>query len=179
MKLRPRVPYLTTILFLGALSLISSASAQSMEPPEKAAPNFRLKDGQGILSIPISIPRASESDTLEATFDFGFTKGGTPVFNEDKSFIAVTNYPATKTSYVHLFIRHPNGDLTAVNSFNEQAARLLKGRWADAATYRLEAVSMSGRIIQLKVFNYLHGNEAEEHSFKVSVSENGTLKLAQ
>jgi hypothetical protein len=64
----------------------------------------------------------------------------------------VVNFPATKTSYVHLFIRHPNGDVTAVNSINRRAVKLLQGRWAKAAESRLDVRSISGRIMELSVW---------------------------
>jgi hypothetical protein len=181
-----RVSQLSTVLLLSALSLASAASAQSAgtEGPDDAVIGVRrTEDGRSILSIPISIPRGTDVDTLQATFDFGQTKGlgrdDVPVVNQDKSLIAVTNYPATKTSYVHLFMRHSNGDLTAINSFNLRVAKLLEGRWAKAAEYRLEATSISGRIVQLSVFDFIRGNESEEHRLEVSVGMDGTLALAR
>ena len=37
----------------------------------------------------------------------------------------------------------------------------------------------AGRVMQLSVFDYVRGNEAEEHRFKVSVGADGTLSLAR
>jgi hypothetical protein len=172
-----------------SVSLMSPALAQTAPadtPNDPAAVSVRqTDDGHGVLSFSLSIPRGAggDADTLQATFDFGDTKGlgrdGKPVVNQDKSLIAITNYPATKTSYVHLFVRHPNGDLIAVNSVNQRVVKFLTGRWAKAAEYRLEATAITGRVMALSVFDYVKGNEAEEHRLKVSVGADGTLTLAR
>ena len=181
-----RVSCLLTALFLGIPSPTTSALAQGApaQADDDLTPRTRrMEDGRNLLSFKI-IP-AKENDYFEfrAIFDFGKTKGlgrdDKPLANEDKSLIAVTSFPATKTSYVHLFIRQPNGDLTVVNTINLRAAKLLTGRWADAAAYRLEASSITGRVMQLSVFDYVRGNEAEEFKLKVSVGRDGTLTLVQ
>lgn len=161
----------------------SSLNAMALDGKEEVPRIQRTEDGRSLLTIPIIAPREIDFTSYKATFDFGETKGlggeNTPVVNQDKSLIAVTNYPATKTSYVHLFIRQPNGDLTVIHSFNGRAMKLLKDRWAKAVQYRLEVRSISGHIMQLSVFDYTRGNEADEHRFAVSVSKNGNLALAQ
>ena len=176
-----RAAYLSAILLLGVLS---PASAQSAPDADDTAMRIqRTEDGRSLLSFPVNPRKENEFSDFRATFDFGMTKGlgqdDQPVDNQDKSLIAVTNFPATKTSYVHLFMRQPNGDLTVINTVNLRAAKLLTGRWAKAAEYRLAATAIAGRVMQLSVFDYVRGNEAEEHRFKVSVGADGTLSLAR
>jgi len=179
-----RVSFVLTVVLLGVVPLASLVSAEEAAPaPDPAAIRIqRTDDGRSILSFPVRIPRGPDiDDSLRATFEFADTKGldETPVVNKDQSLIAVTNYPATKTAHVYLFIRQPNGDVTAVNSFNQRAAKLLKGRWAKAAESHLQAKSISGRIMQLQAFDYVKGNDGEEYLFKVSVGPDGTLTLAR
>jgi hypothetical protein len=140
-------------------------------------------DEPDVLSFPISVPGLNETalyktDGITALFEFRDTKGLDPkvVVNQDKSLIAVNNYPATKTTYTYLFLRNPNGDLLMINSFNQRVAKLLTGRWVGAADSKVRTVSISGRIMQLSIFNYIRGNEGEELLIRVSVGMDGTLK---
>lgn len=162
---------------------VAAGSAPAAAAADTAPQIQRTTDGRSLLSFPVTPPAENEFSDYVATFDFGQTKGlgngGKPLANEDRSLIAVTNFPATKTSYVHLFVRLPTGDLTVVNSFNGQVAGMLKGRWAEAAAYRVTANAISGRIMQLSVFDYVGpGNSSEELKLKVSVGKDGTLTMA-
>jgi uncharacterized protein len=179
---------------LTALSGFSGEAAAPVPPPQVSAGNAppavdtapqiqRTADGRSLLSFPVTPPAENDFSDYVATFDFGQTKGlgsdDKPLANEDRSLIAITNFPATKTSYVHLFVRQPNGDLTVINSFNAQVAKMLKGRWAEAAAYRVAANAISGRIMQLSVFDYVGpGNNSEELKLKVSVAKDGKLTMA-
>ncbi len=181
---------------LTALSGFSGEATAPAAPPQTSASNApdaaaadtapqiqQTTDRRSLLSFPVTPPAANDFSDYVATFDFGQTKGlgsdNKPLTNEDRSLIAVTNFPVTKTSYVHLFVRQPNGDLTVINSFNAQVAKMLKGRWAEAAAYRVAANAISGRIVQLSVFDYVGpGNNSEELKLKVSIAKNGTLTMA-
>jgi len=127
-------------------------------------------------SLSFSIGDAAQG-VLRAIFEIPTAKGAIQeaIVNEDKSLIAVTNYPATKTADSYLFIRHPNGDLTAVASLNRQAAKLLKNKWADAAETHLSVISITGHIMEL--FAHEYGPKAGDYCFKVSVGADGILKL--
>lgn len=156
------------------------ASASNAPAAAGTAPQIQqTADGHSVLSLPVEPPAANDFSDYVATFDFGQTKGlgDKPLTNEDRSLIAITNFPATKTTYVHLFVRQPNGDLVVVNSFNSQIAKMLKGRWAEAASSRVAANAISGRIMQLSVFDYAAGNNAEELKLKVSVGKDGKLTM--
>src|SRR5262249_11383360 len=135
-----------------------------------------------LISFGVVPPKENDFSSFLATFDFGQTKGlgrNDPLVSADKSLVAVTHFPATKTSYVHLFVRHRDGDLTVISSVNKRVAKMLSGRWAEAAAYRVQANSISGRVVQLSVFDYVRGNEAEELKLKVSVGADGTLTLVR
>lgn len=172
--------------FVLCLSAAMPAVAQTAAPAPAPADNSGIQvqqtaDGHGVVSFPINVPRGSDLvDTIQASFDFGETKGlDKPVVNADKSIIAVTSYPATKTSYVSLFLLNANGGLVAINALNLQVGKFLGAPWAEAAQARLAAKSISGRVITLAAFNYTQGNQAQEYDFKLSVGTDGTLKLVK
>ena len=76
--------------------------------------------------------------SLSAVFDFGGTKGflgpsENPsdqggFTNTDKTLIAVNHQPVTKSSYAHLFLRSPAGDLTLLNNVNGRVPGSLRSR---------------------------------------------------
>jgi hypothetical protein len=180
-----RAIYPFSALVLSVVLLMSSAASQNNPPPEDAIVRTRKTyDEPDILSFPISVPGLMnqnalyKTDGITALFEFRDSKGLDPkvVVNQDKSIVAVNHYPATKTTYTHLFLRNPNGDLLVINSFNQRVAKLLTGRWAAAADAKVRTVSIAGRTMQLSIFNYLRGNEGEELLIRVSVGMDGTLK---
>ncbi|MBZ0149677.1 MAG: hypothetical protein K8F62_19340 [Pseudorhodoplanes sp.] len=188
-----RVSCLLMVLFLGIPAPITSALAQTApaELNDDGVPRIRrLEDGRSLLSFSVNRTHGNNFFEYLVTFDFGRTRGlggggvdgDKPVVSEDKSLIAVTHFPATKTSYVHLVIRQPNGDLTVISSVNSRVAKMLNGRWANAAGYSLAVNSISGRIMQLSVFDHVwRNNEAklEEFRLKVRVGRDGTLTLVR
>jgi hypothetical protein len=180
-----RATYPFFALALSVILLITSAAGQDNSPSEDAIIRIRKEyDKPDILSLPVSVPGLTnenaiyKTDGITALFEFRDSKGLDPkvVANQNKSLIAVNHYPATKTTYTHLFLRNPNGDLLMINSFNQRVAKLLTGRWADAANSKVRTVSISDRIMQLAIFNYIRGNEGEELLIRVSVGMDGTLK---
>jgi hypothetical protein len=180
-----RIIYLLSALVLSMILLMSSAAGQNNSPSVDAIIHVRKTYVEpDILSFPVSVPGLTnenalyKTDGITALFEFRDSKGLDPkvVANQDKSLIAVNHYPATKTTYTHLFLRSPNGDLLMINSFNQRVANLLTGRWAEAADRKVRTVSISGRIMKLSIFNYLRGNEGEELLIRVSVGMDGTLK---
>jgi hypothetical protein len=180
-----RATYPFSVLTLSIVLLISSAAGQNNSSSEDAIIRTRkTHDEPDILSFPISVPGLMnqnalyKTDGITALFKFRDSKGLDPkiVVNQDKSLVAVNHYPATKTTYTHLFLRNPNGDLLMINSFNQRVAKLLTGRWAEAADSKVKTVSISGRTMQLSIFNYLRGNEGEELLIRVLVGMDGTLK---
>jgi hypothetical protein len=180
-----RAMYPLSAIVLSAILLMSSAAGQNNSPSTDATIRTRKTfDEPDVLSFPVSVPGLTnetalyKTDGITALFEFRDTKGLDPkvVTNQDKSLIAVNNYPATKTTYTHLFLRNPNGDLLVINSFNQRVAKLLTGRWAAAAEAKVRTLSISGRTMQLSIFNYIRGNEGEELLIRVSVGMDGTLK---
>jgi hypothetical protein len=176
---------LSALVVLSTILLMSSAAGQNSSPSADAIVRTRKTyDEPDILSFPVSVPGLMnqnvlyKTDGITALFEFRDSKGLDPkvVVNQDKSIVAVNHYPATKTTYTHLFLRNPNGDLLVINSFNQRVAKLLTGRWAEAADNKVKTVSISGRTMQLSIFNYLRGNEGEELLIRVSVGMDGTLK---
>ncbi len=128
----------------------------------------------------------TEGGELRVTFDFGPGKGflgpsDNPTTqagfaNSDRTLFAVNHQPVTKSSYVHLLLRSEQGDLTFLNQVNLRAARLLPGRWADAAKNFLRVESVSGRQLTLRTTDFM-GGERSEHEFWVAVSPEGELSL--
>jgi hypothetical protein len=182
--IRPLSALILSIVF-SIIFLIPAAVGQNSTPPTDAIIRIRKAyDEPDVLSFPVAVPKVTSENALyktndvTAVFEFRDTKGLDPkiVFNQDKSLMAINRYPATKTTYTHLFLRNPNGDLLMINSFNQQVSKLLTGRWVDAADSKVKTVSISGRIMQLSIFNYLRGNEGEELLIRVSVGMDGTLK---
>jgi hypothetical protein len=173
------------LVLLSALAPPSPASAQNANAAPAGAADIQTRqtaDGHAVVSFPIDVLRGSDlDDTVEVTFDFGdSTKGlDKPVVNEDKSIIAVTNYPATKTSYVSLFLRNGGGDLIAINGLNLRVGKFINARWATAAQSRLAVKSISGRVLTLAAFDYTQGNQAEEYDFKIAAAADGTLTLVK
>jgi hypothetical protein len=184
-KTTVRAIYPFSGLILGIILLMSSAVGQSNDPSIDATVSIRkVYEEPDVLSFPLSVPGLMTknalytTDDVRAIFEFRDTKGLDPkvVMNKNKSLLAINRYPATKTTYTHLFLRNPNGDLLVINSFNERVAKLLTGRWVEAAKSKVKTVSISDRVMQLSIFNYLKGNEGEELLIRVSVGMDGTLK---
>jgi hypothetical protein len=75
--------------------------------------------------VTLGVPLSDEGGELLATVDFSNTKGflGSSAdpsqggfANADKTLIAVNHQPVTKSSYVHLFLRSSDGDLTQIKA---------------------------------------------------------------
>jgi len=147
----------------------------------------RADDERPIFAI--TVPLSESEDDLTVTFDFGHPKGflgpskdptdRAGFSNADNTILAVNHQPETKSSFVHLFLRSPaSGDLVYLNNINKRVARLLKGKWADTATYFLRIESISGRNITLQTVD-IGAKDQEDHNFTVTVSPEGTFKLAK
>ena len=169
-------------LILGISTLLASTVVS--KAPFKSG---RTEDGRTTFAI--TVPLSEAEDDLVVTFDFGHTKGflgpskdptdQAGFSNADNSILAVNHQPATKSSYVHLFLRSPaSGDLLYLNNVNDRIARLLKGKWADTATGFLRVELISGRNITFHTVD-AGASGYEPHNFTVTVSPEGTFKLAK
>jgi hypothetical protein len=169
-------------LILGISTVL--ASTEVSKDPFKSG---RTEDGRTTFAI--TVPLSEAEDDLVATFDFGHTKGflgssADPTAqagfsNADNTILAVNHQPATKSSYVHLFLRSPaSGDLVYLNNVNDRIARLLKGKWADTATGFLRVESISDRNITFQTAD-LGATGRESYNFTVTVSPEGTFSLAK
>jgi hypothetical protein len=169
------------ILILGISTLLTSAVFA--EDPVKVS---RTEDGRAIVVFTILL--SEDEGSLDATFDFGATKGflgpssnpsdETGFSNADKSIVAVNHQPVTKSSYVHLFVRSSSGDITFINNVNGRVARLLKGKWAETAKYFLRIESISGRNITFQTVDF-RGANREEYTFTTTFSRDGAFSLAK
>ena len=146
----------------------------------------RTDDGRAIVSI--TVPLSEDEGSLDATFDFGLTKGflgpsanpaaQTGFSNADKSIVAVNHQPVTKCSYVHLFLRSStSGDVTFINNVNGRVARLLTGKWAETAKHFLRIESLFDRTITFQTVDFSGANR-EEYEFTTTFTRDGTFVLA-
>jgi hypothetical protein len=142
----------------------------------------RTNDGHSVVTL--GVPLSEEGGGLVATFDFSETKGflgssanpsQSGFASADKTLIAVNHQPMTKSSYVHLFLRALDVDLTFLNNVNGRVARLLGGRWAESAKYFLRVESISGRKVTLQTVDL--GRDGEKYQFTVTVNPNGSISL--
>jgi hypothetical protein len=94
--------------------------------------------------------------------------------------LATNEVPATKSGYVHIWIRSDNGDLLFINNVNDRVARLLKGVGdaAEWAGYWLVATKVDGRNVQMMAVEGTSPNLRHKYVFTVHVGENGKLSLA-
>jgi hypothetical protein len=170
-------------LMLGISALLSPAVFA--EDPVKVS---RTEDGHAIVAISVPLSQ-DEGSSLDATFDFGITKGflgpssnpsdQTGFSNADKSIIGVNHQPVTKSSFVHLFLRSSSsGDITFINNVNARIARLLKGKWAETAKYFLRIESISGRDITFQTVDF-SGATSEKYEFRTTFTRDGTFVLAK
>jgi hypothetical protein len=93
--------------------------------------------------------------------------------NSDATLIAVNHQPATKSSYVYLFLRSFNGDLM-MSPINTRVAQLLKGHWGEAAKSFLRVESISGCHIQLQILDFAYA-PADRYNVTIDVRPDGSL----
>ena len=146
----------------------------------------RTDDGRAVAAF--TVPLSEDEGSLSAVFDFGATKGflgpsENPsdqggFTNADKTLIAVNHQPVTKSSYVHLFLRSPAGDLTFLNNVNGRAARLLKEPWSETAKHFLRVERISGRNVTLQTVDFTRASR-EKYEFTITVSPSGTISFAK
>jgi hypothetical protein len=137
----------------------------------------RTKDNHSVVSI--AVPLSADEGNLQANFDFGETRGfGGRFVNADATIIAVNHQPATKSSYVHIWLRFENGDLMFINNVNGRVARLLKGQSAEWAQYFLLVEAISGRKVLLRAIEGTSPNLAREYNFAIRIDERGQIFLA-
>jgi hypothetical protein len=144
----------------------------------------RTDEGRAVAAF--SVPLSEDEGSLSAVFDFGATKGflgpsENPsdqggFTNADKTLIAVNHQPVTKSSYVHLFLRSPAGDLTFLNNVNGRVARLLKEPWSETAKYFLRVERISGRDVALQTVDFTRASR-EKYEFTITVSPSGTISF--
>lgn len=168
-------------LFLGPLVLVST-SLFAADPVRLG----QTQDARGLVGF--TVPLSKDEGNLEATFDFGHTKGflgpssnpsdQSGFSNADKTIVAVNHQPVTKSSYVHLFLRSPSGDITFINDVNGRVAGLMKDRWAETAKHFLRVESISGRELTLQTVDSSRASQ-EKYEFTITVSRDGSISLAK
>jgi hypothetical protein len=140
-----------------------------------------------LLTVPLRDEATFDGD-LHATFDFGKTKGflGSSSNPEQDSFvnaegtiIAINHIPATKSSFVHMWLRLSDGDLLFLNNVNERVARLLRGRFAERAQSFLRVEAIAGRKISLQTVDFSKKFPYEDYNFAITVNGKGQLSLAK
>lgn len=163
------------------LRTTSGASIQSSAP---STPRIgRTKDNEAVIVVPLPLS-TEEEGTIQVGFNFGLTKAlvgssaDLAFTNSDRNLVAVNHIPATKSSYVHLFLRGSTGDLLFLNNVNARVARLLQGQWAETAKHYLSVEGISGRIISLSTMDF-RGNDRQQFKFSVRVDASGSISLAQ
>jgi len=177
-----RIERMMLAVALGAVALAATGSGQTPAAPVRID---HTKDNHWVVSI--VLPLAAEGGRLLAAFDFGMTMGflgptsnpsdASGFVNDDKTIAAVNHQPASKSSYVHLFLHSADGDLTFVNDVNGRAARLLTGRFAESAKTFLRVESIAGRTVNLQTVDF--AGSTEQHTFAVTVDANGSIALAK
>jgi hypothetical protein len=133
---------------------------------------------RGTLSI--TVPFSDDDDSsLRLAFDFLDTRAfDDSVKNADGSINAITTAPATKSGFVHLWLKSKKGDLMFINDVNGRVARLLKGQAAEWATGWLYASAISGRKVFLEAIEGESPGKRREYKFSITVGERGELSLA-
>jgi len=172
-----RPAYVLAIFFY--LAVTTAAQAQASEPARME----RTKDGHSVVLLTVPLYEGSD---LHATFDFGKTKGflgssSNPdqdsFVNADGTIIAINHIPATKSSFVHMWLRLSDSDLLFLNNVNERVARLLRGRFAESAIGFLRVEAITGRKISMQTVDF-RGTQFKEYNFAITVKGKGQLSLA-
>ena len=139
--------------------------------------------------VPLS---GEEGGEVQGSFEFGPTKGflGPSVdsssqagfSNTDHTLFALNNQPATKSSFVHFFLRSSNGDFIFLNN---TVARLLHGNFSDFARYFLRVESIDGRKVHLETVDFSSRRPKgevmhwPEYDFVISVDDKGHISLTR
>ena len=177
-----RPAYVMAIFFY--LAVTTAAQAQASEPVRVE----RTKEDHLVVLLTVHLhDQATFNGDLHATFDFGKTKGflGSSKNPDQDSFvsadgtiIAINHQPATKSSFVHMWLRLSDGDLLFLNNVNERVARLLRGRFAESAEDFLRVEAIAGRKISLQTVDF-RGTQRKEYNFGITVKGRGQLSLAK
>lgn len=154
--------------------------------PASADDSAKVERTTGRGWVKFVVPLTDDEHQLSVSFDFGVTKGflgpssnpsdQSGFSNADQSIVGVNHQPVTKSSYVHLFLTNPDGDLTYLKGVNGRISRLLDGKWAENAKYFLRIESIIGRVISLQTVDF-STSEREYLNLSVTVSPEGTFSL--
>jgi hypothetical protein len=175
--------YVMAIFFY--LAVTTAAQAQASEPARVET----TKDNHSVVLLTLPLYEGNLEDShLHATFDFGITKGflgasSNPdqdsFVNADGTIIAINHIPATKSSFVHIWLRLSDGDLLFLNNVNERIARLLRGRFAETAKDFLRVERIVGRKILLQTTDFSKKFPYGDYNFAITVKGKGQLSLAK
>ena len=143
-------------LFFVSIGLLPTSS--------NAQEDFSIGSQPGHPVASFKVPLSGDEGDLRIIFDFGATRGflgpstrpssQNGFSNADRTLFAVNNAPLTKSSYVHLFLRSPQGDFLFLNDVNGRIASLLKGRFSNSAKYFLRVESVEGRKLRLQTVDF-------------------------
>jgi hypothetical protein len=174
-----------------ASSLLNSPATAQTAPPQSFGQDIARigRTPEGHAAVSIHVPSSQSGiGPIDAIFDFGENAGflgpsSDPArqqafTNADATLIAVNHQPAAKSSYVYLFLRSVDGDLTISGPINTRVAQLLRGSWGEAAKSFLRVESISGRHVQLQILSFAHA-PADRYDFTIDVRPDGPLALVK
>jgi hypothetical protein len=95
--------------------------------------------------------------------------------NTEKTLFGVNYQPATKSSFVYLFLKTRAGDLLYMKGINPRVARLLRKPWSECARSFLRIESISGRRLSLQTADF-SGSSRKSLRFSVDVSSEGSIR---
>ena len=98
--------------------------------------------------------------------------------NMEKTLFGVNYQPATKSSFVYLFLKTKAGDLLYMKSINPRVAQLLRKPWSESARSFLRIESISGRRVSLQTADF-SGSSRMSLKFSVDVSSEGSIRSAK
>jgi hypothetical protein len=90
----------------------------------------------------------------------------------------ISNFPATKSGFVHIWLTFASDDLLFINNVNGRVARLLKGQAAEWAENWLIATEIPGRVISLAAIEGESPGVRRAYEFAIKVGDSEGIMLA-
>jgi hypothetical protein len=102
----------------------------------------------------------------------------TPFANADGSLIAVNEQPMTKTSFVHIYLKGPDGRFTEVKNANQKIGKAApaNAQKVDPDFIRVERVS--GKTLDLETVDF-GSKPTKRLLFKVTIAADGAITAAR
>jgi TIR domain len=153
-----------------------------------AGPMTVFRDSERNLIISLRRAVFAKSAKMTAQFDFGLTKGllgpsSNPsdqlgFHNQENTLFGINHQPATKCSYVHLFLL-TDGELLFFADVNARAAQLLDEPFSSAAIHFLRIENIAGTAIKLQTVDFRERVPYPQKEFFVNVDGYGAIALIQ